>query len=99
MLKMTQGEQRGTYLADHTGGAGAKVKADDMAGQVAAPNASPFAAVFLSLFPRVKKASGIVSDALLECEQGLPLAGVADGSSYSHAIGAVVARHQCKGRW
>jgi hypothetical protein len=93
MLKMTQGEQRGTYLTDQNGSSAAKVKADDMAGPVAAPNATPFAAVFLSLVPGMKKASGFVSDALLECEQGLPVVGVAGGCSCSHAIGAAAVGH------
>ena len=89
---MMQGEQGGTYLARQSRAVGmkpliisvhvvAKTEADDMAGPVAAPDASPAAAVFVTLVPRGKAPSRVAGDASLESQQGVPLAGYAGGTS------------------
>ena len=92
---MLQGKQRGTYLADQSlrsliitraievviwiG----KVKLDDMAGLVAASDASPPAAVLAT--PRGEEVGAVICDALLEGEQGGPL-----GRDAAAAAAAVV---------
>lgn len=101
---MLQGEQRTTYLADQASvdaPAAVSIVADppipevepeDMAGQVAAPDASPPAAVLLmaSSLPRAEEGPGVAGDAFLERQQGVPLlrhAGSGAGGAASQRVG------------
>jgi hypothetical protein len=85
---MLQSKQGTTYLTNQGCGVTVDVvvgvaepKLDDMAGTVAAPDASPPAAVLLVvavatvwlLLPRVEDACWVAGDALLEGQQGVPL--------------------------
>jgi len=79
---MFQIKQRRTYLADQACEilllvVVAEKKLEDMAGPVAAPDASPPAAVLLveaaSSLPRCEDACRVLGDALLEGEQRIPL--------------------------
>jgi len=50
------------------------LKLEDVACPVAAPDASPPAAVLLAVSPpRVEEACRVTGDAVLECQQGIPL--------------------------
>jgi len=81
---MLQSKQGTTYLANQGCGVTVDVvvgvaepKLDDMAGTVAAPDASPPAAVLLVVAtvspPRAEDAARVAGDAVLECQQGVPL--------------------------
>ena len=75
---MIQSKQRRTYLADQFCLEGAsKTKLVDVASSVAAPDASPPAAVLLVVAtvspPRAEDAVRVAGDAVLECQQGVPL--------------------------
>ena len=75
---MIQSKQRRTYLADQFCLEGAsKTKLVDVASSVAAPDASPPAAVLLVVAtvspPRAEDACGVAGDTMLECQQGVPL--------------------------
>jgi hypothetical protein len=76
---MMQGDQGGTYLARQSRVvrkkpwiigvhvvAIAKMEVDDMTGPVAAPDAAPPAAVFVTLAPRCKAPGWVPGDASLE---------------------------------
>ena len=77
---MIQSKQRRTYLADQImseGPSTSKSKLVDVASSVAAPDASPPAAVLLVVAtvspPRAEDAARVAGDAVLECQQGVPL--------------------------
>lgn len=80
---MLQVKQRGAYFTYQTVTVtwilvhvlvwSAEAKPDDMAGLVAAVDASPLAAVLAA--PRGEEAGGVACDALFEGEQGGPLGG------------------------
>lgn len=75
MLQMLQRKQRGTYQSYHTVSDEAhaiiiklglpKLKLDDMAGPVAAPDASPLATVVASP-PKLELAHRVIRNAVLE---------------------------------
>ena len=71
----------------------AKTEADDMAGPVAAPDAAPPAAVFVTFVPRGKAPRWVAGDASLEGQQGVPLAGYAGASAM--ATGSSWRQLQC----
>ena len=75
---MIQSKQRRTYLADQFCLEGAsKTKLVDVASSVTAPDASPVATVLLVVAtvspPRAEDAARVAGDAVLECQQGVPL--------------------------
>ena len=77
---MIQSKQRRTYLAGQIwweGASTSKSKLVDVASSVAAPDASPLAAVLLVVAtvspPRAEDAATVAGDAVLECQQGVPL--------------------------
>ena len=78
---MIQSKQTRTYLADliclEVASCASKSKLVDVASSVAAPDASPPAAVLLVVAtvspPRAEDAATVAGDAVLECQQGVPL--------------------------
>ena len=77
---MIQSKQGRTYLAGQIWSEGvstSKSKLVDVASSVAAPDASPPAAVLLVVAtvspPRAEDAARVAGDAVLECQQGVPL--------------------------
>ena len=84
---MIQREQGTTYLSDQCCiDVITKLKLVDMAGPVAAPDASPPAAVSLAiLWPRGKDFHGITADATFEGQQGIAFVRYAACTSCSFA--------------
>jgi len=74
---MFQSKQRRTYLANQSCSGAWKSKLLDVASLVAAPDASPLAAILLAVAtispPRAEKPCRVASDAVLEGQQCVPL--------------------------